>query len=465
MIKPRAFPALLAVISATSLFGISCSGQGDGSSSGGLRTLKFEASSKPLVNPGKGWVVYGGSPKGHCQEALDVCSTSYTRFCWSQLEPEEGKFNWNPIDDAIDAWSDAGKQFSFGVMCESFHSSVKYNTPKWVFDAGLPSIEYDGWKVKGQVAPKNWENPVFLEKLKNFIDAMGKRYDGDPRIAFIDIRSYGQWGEGHLGHLKGSEEISPEGLRKHIQIHLDAFRKTRLMIPWGVKRLDPVYDWAVEQGVGIRRDGILGNSNGSELERCKGKAPSFGEWYFGYGEHAKSVGQYAWGDKLEDRITDDTVRGAMTWQNLGQYDPNDRLVKEHRPYVDKMTNRMGYHFALKELTIPSSVPSGSAFDASFLWTNSGLAFVFIPCKPVAALLDDDGKPVAKCSLKGSEPAKWAPGQETRETATLKFNAAPGSYRLAVGLFSDPMRKSPDILLGMEGERVDGWQLLGRFAVE
>lgn len=426
-----------------------------------IQTLKFSASPNPVVNPGKGWVIYGESPKGHSPEALGVCSSAYTRFRWSALEPEEGKFNWAPIDNALDAWSKAGKQFGFGVMCESFHSNIKYNTPKWVYDAGVPSIQYDGFKVKGMVAPKQWDNPIFLEKLKNFIDAMGKRYNGDPRISLIDIRSYGQWGEGHLGHLKGSERISPDGLKRHIRIHLDAFNRTRLFLPWGEKLYDSVYDWAAEQGVGLRRDGILGNSNGSELIRCKGRVPAFGEWYDSYDRHKMQGGwQYARGDKLEERILADTVRGAFTYQNLG----TGLFVKEKRPLIDKLTNMMGYHFLLNEVSLPRRITSGKDFEASFRWENAGLAIIFIPCSVTAALLDKDGKIADKCPVKGCHPEKWVPGKQISETSTLKFSVPPGSYRLAVGLFSDPVRRNPDIRLGIESDAVDNWHILGNISV-
>jgi len=428
-----------------------------------LQTVKFEPSDKPLVNPGKGWVVYGKSPKGRSKEALEVCSLAYERFNWSQVEPEEGAFNWTPIDDAIDAWAAAGKQFSFGVMCESFHSSVKYNTPKWVFDAGAPAIEYDGWKVKGQVALENWENPVFLEKLKNFIDAMGKRYDGDPRVAFIDIRSYGQWGEGHLEYLKGSKEISLDGMKRHIQIHLDAFRKTRLLLPWGVKRLDPVYEWAIDNGVGLRRDGILWHSDGSELVRCKGKAPAYGEW--SCRDVKAKDWRLAWGEGLEGKILDDTTRGVFTYQNLAQSDISDVFVKEMRPFVDKLTNMMGYHFVLMEASFPNSANSGANFEASMLWSNKGLAPIYIPCRVEAALLGDDGKLAARSPAIGSQPSGWLPGQEAREKISLKFDVPKGSYRLALGLFSGAKGDSPDVKLGMESDCVGGWHVLGRLSID
>ncbi len=452
------------VIAISGMMFFGASSKGSTESSGEVQTFRFSASSKPVVNPGKGWVIYGGTPKSHIQDALDVSSSAYTRFSWSELEPEEGKFNWEPVDKSLEAWSAAGKQFSFGIMCESFHARKQYCTPKWVFDQGVPSIVYDGM-VKGKVALKQWDNPIFLQKLGNFMAAMGKRYDGDPRIAYIDIRSYGQWGEGHLGHLKGSEKLSLEGFRKHIQIHLDAFRKTRLLIPWGEPFFNPVYDWAIDKGVGIRRDGILGNSNGSELVRCKGKVPALGEWYDSYQKHRQNDGwKYAWGDKLEDRILDDTMRGAMTYQNLGQYDNSDLFVKEKRPFIDKLTNVMGYFFVLDEVSIPVRVAQGTDFKVSFRWENKGLASIFIPANVTLALIDEEGKIAATCHAIGCHPEKWAPGGKIDETTVLKFSAPVGNYRLAVGIFSEPNRKNPDIRLGIEGETIDNWHVLGKLSV-
>ncbi len=452
----------LSVLASAGLLALSCAGQAP--AQGELQILKFSPSSKAVVNPGKGWVVYGASPKGRSKEALEVCSSAYERFSWAQLEPEEGKFNWAPVDDALSAWSAAGKQFGFGVMCENFHSSSKYDTPKWVFDAGAPAIEYDGWKLKGKLAPKQWDDPVFLAKLRNFIEAMGRRYDGDPRISLVDIRSYGQWGEGHLYHMEKSSRLPLEGLRTHFQIHLDAFKRTRLFIPWGEKLYDPVYDWAVGRGVGLRRDGVLWHSDASELIRCKGKVPSFGEWSC-RDVKAKSSWKLAWGDDLEGRILADTARGAFSYQNLAQSDVSDVFVKEMRPFVDRLTNMMGYHFLLSEAVVPRRVASDSSFEASFRWENKGLAPIFIPCQVVAALIDGDGKVVATSPAKGCDPAKWAPGAEVSETASLKLAAPAGPYRLAVGLLSDPKSRNPDIRLGIEGELVDGWHVLGSIVVD
>ncbi len=147
----------------------------------------------------------------------------------------------------------------------------QYVTPKWVFDAGAASVPVpDSSSATGQqIIPKTWDDPVFLRKLKSFVRAFGKRYNGNPDVAFIDIRSYGNWGEGHIGMLDapGIVLTPPENLKNNYFLpYFEAFPRTQLIIPWGSDRYDSVYDWAVTRGAGMRRDGILSkwSKDGSE---------------------------------------------------------------------------------------------------------------------------------------------------------------------------------------------------------
>jgi len=59
------------------------------------------------------------------------------------------------------------------------------------------------------------------------------------------------------------------------------------------------------------------------------------------------------------------------------------------------------------------------------------------------------------------PRKWTPGEHKTEAADLKFTTAtPGSYKLAVGLFSNQDEKRPAYRLGIQGRTSDGWYILG-----
>jgi len=42
-----------------------------------------------------------------------------------------------------------------------------------------------------------------VSALENFIEAFGKRYDGDPRIGFIEVGLIGFWGELHTWPMDG----------------------------------------------------------------------------------------------------------------------------------------------------------------------------------------------------------------------------------------------------------------------
>lgn len=176
-------------------------------------------------------------------EAKAIGSIGYSRFNWSEIEPQENVYKWELIDDCFASWANAGRQFSFGVMCANTHGP-EYVTPKWVFDAGAryvsmeltPNSPYGGTPGK-KVAPV-FDDPVFLKKLRKFIMAMGKRYDGNRAIAFIDIRSYGNWGEGHMhpfnAHPFDARDISKEKLREHLMMHLNERLLMNSRTAWGI---------------------------------------------------------------------------------------------------------------------------------------------------------------------------------------------------------------------------------------
>ena len=102
-------------------------------------TVTPTAARDVVINPGKGWVLHGEASR-HDKRLLAVSNLGYRRFEWADLEPEEGGFNWEPIESFLAGWDKLGKQAAFGVMCLNSHTRQPYgySTPKWVFDAGSP---------------------------------------------------------------------------------------------------------------------------------------------------------------------------------------------------------------------------------------------------------------------------------------------------------------------------------------
>lgn len=430
------------------------------------QTVVPKATDRVLLNPGKGWLLYGQRSDFTADE-LALGAAGYLRLSWESLEPEEGRFRWELLDKVISDWADADKQFAFGVMCANSHGPL-YTSPKWVFDAGAkfrrvtvdpkdPSYGRPGDKIVPE-----FDDPVFLQKLKAFVSALGKRYDGDARLAFVDIRSYGNWGEGHL-HPFGGKPISKEALRAHIQMHRDVFKRTQLVLPWGTPDYEDVYDWAVSQGIGMRRDGICGNSDGRETARCVGKAPAVFEFYGSY-EYLKERGWWdgktQWGHGY--RLVDCVTRGSPSYISMSYWGRQTRtFLAAERPLIERLANRMGYHLVIAKAQVPRTIRANEPVALTITWENRGVAYLHVSCRVALAILNEDSRVLARAWAEGSKPLTWAPGQALQERLSATFDAlpkAPGAVRLAVGLCSPSVDVDPPptIGIGIEGGTCDRW---------
>jgi autotransporter-associated beta strand protein len=417
-------------------------------------TVKPEPDNSMLVNPGKGWVQYYGADDKYTRDYIGI---GYTRMNWNDVEPREGEFNWQPIDQAIEGYAKYGKKVGIGVLNVSTSIGKEYVTPKWVFDAGAVPLEIpDSSSPTGkQIIPESWEDPVFLKKMHAFIAAFGKHYDGNPNLAFVDIRDYGNWGEGHIGMLGSDPKIiltPPENLQNnYLEPYVKAFPHTQLIVVWGSSMYDKPYEWAVKKGAGMRRDGILSeySKDGSETLLAYGHAPAVFEYCAGY-EDTKKKGYWS-----TDSLWHYVDCGKPTYM---QWDP--QIYEENKEFCEKLGNRVGYHFVLQEAHIPSNIKPGVPFQLRLKWLNDGVAPVYEPCYVAMALLDSSGKVVAREWLPQSDPRGWAPDKSKTDEMMVKFTSVPaGINKFAIGLFHDKKDANPAYKLGIKGRNADGWYIL------
>jgi hypothetical protein len=324
----------------------------------------------------------------------------------------------------------------------------------------------------GHIVAPVFDDPIFLEKYTTFIQAFAARYDGDPRLALYDIRSYGTWGECHTGFFSSPGhivEIRPEKFREHVQIHLDAFKKTQLCLSCNANLghcspLKPIMDWAVvEKHISPRRDGICGNSDGSETAIGFGIVPGVFEFYDNY-ELTKSRGWWE-GKKDEDgfgyRLDDSIENGKPTWVDFSRGGRSAlNMLHENREMIERLTNRIGYHFHLKRAAFPGRAAAGDV-SMELTWTNAGVAPIYIPCAVAVSLFDADGKRVATAWPEQCNPADWYPDKSVVEKASADFGSVPpGNYRLAVAITRKSGDAEPYIKLGTQLPIHNGWYELG-----
>ena len=86
-------------------------------------------------------------------------------------------------------------------MCSSDLPRKPSGVPEYLVAAG---VKMRAWtNTNTQPLPPaldhtpDYEDPRLREALKNFIAALGARYDGDPRLGFITAGLLGTWGEWH----------------------------------------------------------------------------------------------------------------------------------------------------------------------------------------------------------------------------------------------------------------------------
>jgi hypothetical protein len=85
------------------------------------------------------------------------------------------------------------------------------------------------------------EDPKLEVLMTTFISAMGARYDGDPRVAFITAGLLGSWGEWHV-HPRNDLWASKQVQREVMDAYARAFSKTKILLRYPAN--SKTYDYA-----------------------------------------------------------------------------------------------------------------------------------------------------------------------------------------------------------------------------
>lgn len=428
---------------------------------GDIQRVTFREVDTLFANPGAGWMSQNRSPKG---EPRFPCSVAYIRFHWADVEPVEGQYNWKLIDDVIAAWKPRGATVSMRVMTCSAHSAGYYSSPKWLFDAGCKGFEYEvgggdptsgGTRIK-RIEP-DYADPLYLSRHAAFIKALGQRYDGHPGVEFLDIGSYGNWGEWHTKHPV------PVAVRKSIvDMYLGAFKKTPLVF---MSDDAEVLAYALPLGVGLRRDGVGSpwheqNWIGSKkYAACQGMAdtwkhaPVVFEW-FGDFDYLKSRG-WSFDNAVNFMLANHVT---LINDNFGRFPP------EAQPQLNKLARLAGYRFVLRDLSHPTSVKRGANLDVTMKWANVGVGKLYRPFKLHLSLFDAAGQQAFDAEAK-ADPRDWLPGErDLAVTLQLPATLKPGEYSLAVALM-DPSGQRPPLRLAMDAPEQAGRYTVSTVKVE
>lgn len=467
-------------------------------------TVKPQDTGLALVNPGMGWTMhfYSNVPTNYGAQlspadTLDDfpgLSTVYLRLPWALIEPEEGKYNWAILDTPAQRWIAKGKRIALRLTCSE--NWMKYAVPEWVKNAGAKGTFYEF--NKGRVDQSDtwdpfFDDPVFLKKLDVFLAALAKRYDGNPNVEFIDVGTYGMWGEGHT-HMS-SQQDSFEIQKLHIDLHLKHVKKTLLCISDDFAGHItpglhfPITDYALSRGVTVRDDSILVHPPPNAW--CHdGMAQAF--WpklpvILEHEHYAGSKARGAWDGALLLKAVEDYHASFMSIHGGPRY-----ILEENRQAIDNINQRMGYRLQPVEVTwlktveigaVPGIHPQDSTatgqttshqgFKVKWTWANKGVAPCYPGGFPCLTLKDAEGGIVSVLSDESLDMRSLKvgpPGAAPVTTLVSEFaiglvapTTKPGNYDLFISVGARD--GTPQIALPLTGDDGQRRYRLGSVTLE
>ena len=147
----------------------------------------------PADNPLKGFVPYAGQGREFPH------SLEFNYLPLRALMTGPASFDWQPLEQLLHDITNRHCQAVFRIYLE--YPGKPIALPQFLLDQGLLVRRWTNTNT-APFPPQvdhtpDYENPHLRRALTNFIHALGRRYDGDPRVGFITAGLLGTWGEWH----------------------------------------------------------------------------------------------------------------------------------------------------------------------------------------------------------------------------------------------------------------------------
>lgn len=381
---------------------------------GEIRTVELGDNGAHLVNPGMGFCHYAyagrlwayGSklPVYDTMDWFPGCSTVYMRVLWSDIEPREGEFRWDIFDRYALPWILAGKKIALRIICCNQTCEA---CPDFVREAGAKGHTFVYVRPgSGLTWPPRWEpeydDPVFIEKFSAFLAAFAARYDGNPDVAFVDVGSFGIYGEGHSQYLDKLLKEEPERYNALAQLHLRLWRQylpnTFLVVSddiggnWNTDPDHPNMQAARELGIGFRDDSIF----------CQNPSWYHDGWARVFAQSSPVILETG---HLTELGPDSVIEGKKgNWNPdallkcvedhrasyFSIHDYPDVHLKRYRRYLEAVDLRLGYRLVLEKVSYPAVVHPDEPVVITSIWHNAGVAPCYSGAHLTWSLLDKKG---------------------------------------------------------------------------
>jgi hypothetical protein len=192
----------------------------------GLQTTILDYARAPADNPLKGLNANETSGSGWDRYPF---SLMYVGLPLNETMSGPTNFDWSKLESVIAIATNHHAQVIPRFFID-YPGWTNTAIPWYLLTNGLQTWSYSEYGNTRSLFP-NYEDPNLHRALTNFIAAYGARYDGDPRIAFVQVGTVGMWGEWHYGNVQMlSHWASLASQRVVMDAYTNAFRMTKLQM-------------------------------------------------------------------------------------------------------------------------------------------------------------------------------------------------------------------------------------------
>lgn len=369
--------------------------------------------------------------------------------------------------------------------------------PKGIPEENGPYKQVEGsWGARVDSADKQkpitggYFDPAFPARVKKLVEKIGKAWDNDPRVAYVEMGIIGEWGEHHDPDL--STYWPPHDEPDHVV--------NRTWIPGMEKVLGDAFSKAFK------------NKKVMVRYAYEFKDYEFGIYWDSWSQPEEEVRGYGEMRKLNDRWKTQPIGGEITWNwgSLAKFKSFEEVVKdpeyfkltlkqirnlhcnhlggitwanfEDRAFInaaDQLQKAMGYRYVLGNASYTPRVDNGKTISVKFNLTNTGSSPFYYNWPVQLSLLDPRTfQPVWSTTLKKVNISQWMPGDEWDEAKQQYSIAAPlytidqqvklsgvtkGKYILALSII-DPAGNKPAVRFANASYIKGGYTALGYIGV-
>lgn len=414
-----------------------------------------------LVNPGRGFFRWLGM-----EQATVPSTDNYRRVSWSEVEPSIGTYDFSVFDQEADlAKYDADGRGSLGLGIRCLVENTLRSYPSYL-DAKMSS-----WlSTKKNSWVPDWNDAYFLERHDSLVAALGRKYNADPRIGYVEIRAFGNWGEWHMtgfgDPIAPMVTITPASINRLIDCYVKAFPDKQLIMladSTGLKYA--LSKTGLKYPIGVRKDSWcysqFENFGYDPTDRWK-TAPIIVEPY-GNNGNKKNDFSLALKQVVNCHVSA-VANGNFVWADMSA-SAKDSLI-----FASKTA---GYRPILRSVTYPARFIPGQSLRINATWSNLGVAPVYRDWNITYRLCDTiTGLPVwetpSKLKMRNLLPTyNFATQQDVPvlffDTLTVPSNIRAGNYAFEM-LIADPTSYFPPLRLANMGRKASGAYDLGKVSI-